>query len=713
MSIEDYSQELKDFFRQKITILNDEKFPPKDKLAENLELILTYIENTINYDQIECIFFYVSYFMEDELFRNTVIKLINDKYNEKNVKAREMPEKHYIIVYKICAEEYLNANIQKIKNYYEDFLKQTKKAEEYIEMKKKLEEEEKIKELNLKKKMERFILPKISYCDIQNITTNSAEITVPLYNEKDLIEKNINNITNCEEEYKNEKLEYVIYLFNKKQNKYEKKLFKKNPENISGNYFKIKLENLEQNTIYIFLAGIKFANTYSNVTANKFNFITASNPIQGRIFSYGEQNNNHNLLSEDNKVHIQLPSNFKDYYDCFENNKSKIPLLLLDNIQSFSASSKKTCTIIEGGYVIQSGNTYFVSGYDYSEGNFPNNEKISIDDENLEILMEDFPPYMIEFPNNIKLKKICVSDKHCLALSTLGECYSWGDNYFGQIGNGGNNDEIIGNPTKINFDIFDSDGHKYISKNKPIFYDIAVGNDFSLALGTFNDKKILYHWGNGAGVANEVNLQNKISVKSNHPVPLTGVDNIIKIFAKDSSIGILSWDKEKKINVLYIHGLQKFGIDANFGNYGKQKPVIVNFFRDEGISVLYVNFSNNCMCVIGCNTKKENKVEVYLRGNLTNDIFGYKEYKNNFMKLDKEWSENVLAIAPRKKSIFFLLKGGLVKKVWNDGKDVKEKDIKIEGYDLEKFITDDIEKVKFYSFGEGGNDNFMVFYHMK
>ena len=713
MSLEDYSQELKDFFRQKITILNDDGFPPKDKLAENLELILTYIDKTIDYDETECILFYISYFMEDESFRNKVITLINEKYNEKNIKAREMPEKNYIIVYKINVEEYLNANILKIKNYYEDFLKQTKKAEENKEMQKKLEEEEKIKELNSKKKLERFILPKISRCDIQNITTNSVEITVPLYNEKDLIEKNINNITNCEEEYKNEKLEYVIYLFNKKQDKYEKKIFKKNPENIDGNYFKIKLENLEQNTIYIFLAGIKFANTYSNVTANKFSFITASNSIQGRIFSYGEQDINNNLLCEDNEKRIQLPVNINNYSDCFENKKTKFPLLLIDNIQSFSASTNKTCTIIEGGYVIQSGNSYFVSEYEYSEGNFPKNKKICIDDENLEISILNFPPYNIEFPQNVKLKKICVSDKHCLALSTNGECYSWGDNSYGQIGNGGNYNEIIGNPTKINFDIFDSNGQKYITEKKIIFYDIAVGNNFSLALGTFNDKKILYHWGVGAGVANKTNLQNKTDVKSNHPVPLTGVDNIIKIFAKDSSIGILTWDKEKKINVLYIHGLQKFGIDANFGDYGKQKPVIVNFFRDEGISVLFVNFSNNCMCVIGNNTKKENKIEVYLRGMLTNEIFGYKEYKSNFMKLNKEWTENVLAIAPRKKSIFFLLKGGLVKKIWKDEDVVKEKDIKIEGYDLEKFITDDIEKVKFYSFGEGGNDNFMVFYHMK
>ena len=56
-----------------------------------------------------------------------------------------MPDIHYLIVFKISDEKFLNENINKIKNYFEDYLKQAKEAEELAKKRKKLEEEEKIK----------------------------------------------------------------------------------------------------------------------------------------------------------------------------------------------------------------------------------------------------------------------------------------------------------------------------------------------------------------------------------------------------------------------------------------------------------------------------------------------------------------------------------------------------------------------------------------
>ena len=44
-------------------------------------------------------------------------------------------------------------------------------------------------------------------------------------------------------------------------------------------------------------------------------------------------------------------------------------------------------------------------------------------------------PYIIEFPyTKIKIKKVRAGLKHCLALDSNGEVYSWGDNDFGQLG---------------------------------------------------------------------------------------------------------------------------------------------------------------------------------------------------------------------------------------------------------------------------------------
>jgi hypothetical protein len=280
-------------------------------------------------------------------------------------------------------------------------------------------------------------------------------------------------------------------------------------------------------------------------------------------------------------------------------------------------------------------------------------------------------------------------------------------NDFGQLGLGKDKNEIIGNPTKISFDIFDVDGHKYLTEQKPIFYEIAAGENSSLALGMFNNRQILYYWGRGAGVLNATS--NEI-IHSTYPVPINGVENIKKIYARFNSVGIFCWDKEKKINVLYIHGLQKFGIDAGIGMYNKPKPVIVNFFRDKNIDVQSVNFSNYCLGLIGKN--KEGKNEVYLRGELTYKLFDYKEYNRNFMKLEKSWAENVVAVSPQEKVVFFLLNNGVVKKLYKNGKDCNEKDIKIQGYDdiLANLNTQDIDKIQFQSFCD---DNFVVLYQKK
>ena len=82
------------------------------------------------------------------------------------------------------------------------------------------------------------------------------------------------------------------------------------------------------------------------------------------------------------------------------------------------------------------------------------------------------------------------------------------------------------------------------------------------------------------------------------------------------------------------------------------------------------------------------------------------------MKLDKNWSENVVAVSPQDKVILFLLKNGVVKKLWKSGNNLTEKDIKIEGYDdvLKDLNTDDVDKVEFQSFID---ENFVILYQPK
>ena len=568
-----------------------------------------------------------------------------------------------------------------------------------------MEEEEKLAEIKEKQKRERFILPKINTCEISDISENSAIIKVPLYDEKEIINKNKYIITDCLEKYGKTEIEYAVYFYNIEKNNYDKKLFKKYKENIDGGKYTIKITDLKENQIYLFLLGIKFAENYSNPTSNKFYFITSPKVKHGRIFIHGDYIYKNNFVDIDEREDsIKLPKDIKSYKNCLKNDKTLFPLLYADIIQDIDVSEKRACCINYDGIVIQAGQVLFMPP-DYFEGGFPEDREIK--DENHLIEYENVCPYQIVFPSpKIQIKKISVGDMHCLALSSMGECYSWGINNYGQLGLGKGKNVIIGNPTNIKFDIFDTDGHKCITEQKPIFYDIATGSNSSLALGIFNNRQILYFWGDGAGILNDLSSK----VQSTYPLPISGMENISKIFARYNSIGIFCWDKKKKMNLLYVHGIQKFGIDAGIGIYCKPKPVIVNFFKDKNINVLSVNFSSNCMGVIGRN--KEEKIEVYLRGELTLKLFGFKEYKSKFMKLEKEWGENVIAVSPQEKCVFFLLNNGAIKKIYMRAKKVCEKDFKIEGYDneLEELNIKDIEKVKFNSFLD---DNFIVFYQKK
>ena len=705
MSVENYSLDLRNYISSSTKFINDKSFQTKDQLSKNPIIIEDFIEREMSFQEVKCLFFYLSYFIEDESFRSTIISNINKKFSGKNIKAREMPEIHYLVVYKNTEEEYLNQNINKIKQYFEDYLKRIKEAEEFQKMQKKLEEEEKLAEIKEKQKRERFILPKINTCEISDITENSAIIKVPLYDEEEIMSKNKYNITDCIEKYGKTKIEYVVYFYNKEKNNYDKKIFNKNKENIDGGKYIIKITDLKENQLYLFLLGIKFAENYSNPTSTKFYFITSPKVIYGRIFIYGDYIYKNNFVDIDEREdNIKLPKGIKSYNNCLENDKTLFPLLYADFIQDIDVSEKRTCCINSDGIVIQAGQVVFIPP-DFFEGGFPEDKEIKDEDPLIEY--ENVCPYQIVFPNpKIQIKKISVGEMHCLALSNMGECYSWGINNYGQLGLGKDKNIIVGNPTNIKFDIFDTDGHKYITEQKPIFYEIATGANSSLALGMFNNRQILYFWGDGAGILNDISSQ----AQSTYPLPISGVENISNIFARYNSIGIFCWDKTKKINLLYVHGIQKFGIDAGIGIYDKPKPVIVNYFKDKNINVLSVNFSNNCMSVIG--RSKDGNLEVYLRGELTFKLFGFKEYKSKFMKLEKEWEKNVVAVSPQEKCVFFLLNNGIVKRIYMRAKKVCEKDFKIEGYDeeLEKLNIEDINKIKFNSFLD---ENFIVFYQKR
>ena len=709
--MEKYPEEFINYIFKNTEFINDNIFEKIKSKESNKDLnIISFIEQCIEKkifsQEKNCIIFYLKDLTENDSLRKELLDKIYNKYTNNNIIAKEIPEINFILVYNISEEKFIKNNLDKLQEYFDDYLSQLKENEEYEELKKKIMEDEALEEIEEQERRQRFILPVINSCEIKDVSENEVIINVPLIEENEILDKNKLIIKDCLKKYSETKIEYIIYLYYQEKNSYEKYIFPTIKENIieEKRQYIIKISNLIPDKIYMFLIGIKFAKNYSLPTFNKFYFMTQPKENnQGQLFVYGNKNYKNNLVEE--KSRIILPNNIPSYKSCFKNEKTIFPLLYKTLIKDLSLSDTRICYIPNDKTfsVWESGSIISIQPGDIFEGSFPKEKEIIYLSKN-NYFLEYFDSNSFKILEiKIKIKKIRVGAKHCLALSTLGECYSWGENTFGQLGLGIGTDAIVGNHQKIKFEIFDNSGNKNINNLKPLFYDIAAGNYFSLALGMFNNKQVLFFWGNGSGILNDETTN---IIQSIYPKQIYNLENITNIFAKYNSIGITCFNEEKKINTLYIHGTQKFGIDNGLELYHRSNPIIVNFFKEINFDVYKVNFSITCMSVIGKNINS-GKIEVYLRGELTKKLFEFKEYKTNFYKIENNWSDNILSVSPQEKVIFFLLKNGIVKKLYIDGKKLIEKDYKIERYDLKNFDINNLKNIEFQSFKD---ENFVVFY---
>ena len=706
--MEKYSEEIKNFIQFKTKFINDDNL--KQINIDNISLT-SKIENIIDKQILssvkKCLILYLTDLTTNDHLKNDLLEDINNKYKNSKIKIKELKEINFILIYDISEEKFIDENIEELKEYFEDYLSQLKESLEYEEIKKKLIEEIELQELEEQERRQKFILPKINKCEIIDISENEIIINVPLFEENEILEKNKDVIKDCIKIYKNTKIEYIVYLYNQDKKNYDKYLYPKIKENINEERkeYKIKISNLKSDKIYMFLLGVKFGKNYSIPNFNKFYFMTPSKIKNGQLFIYGDKKYKNNLTDE--KQRIILPNNITTYKSCFEKDNTLFPLLFKTIINDISISDTRLGFIQneKDFCVFESGSIINIQPGDIFEGSFPKENEIINLSENKHF-KEYFDSNIHKIQFNIKIKKIRVGINHCLALSNYGECYSWGENKFGQLGLGEGKDIIVGNPKKIKFDLFDSNGNKVITEINPFFYDIAVGNYFSLSLGIYNNKQILYYWGNGAGVINDDTTK---IIQSIYPKQINNIENIIDIYAKFNSIGIICYDKEKKLNNLYIHGTQRFGIDSGLGLYNKSNPIIINYFKDINFNIFKINFSLNCMSVIGKNMNN-GKIEIYLRGELTKKLFQFKEYKTNFYKLENNWNENTVGVSPQERSIFFLLNNGVIKKLYNNENILCEKEFKIDGYNLNNLELNNIKNIEFQSFKE---DNFIVLYRFQ
>lgn len=178
-------------------------------------------------------------------------------------------------------------------------------------------------------------------------------------------------------------------------------------------------------------------------------------------------------------------------------------------------------------------------------------------------------PQLIKFPNNVKAKLVSIGKDHCMTIGDDGNLYTWGRNQNGQLGIG--NTENKNTPQLVNL----SNG----IKAKYIY----SGGFHSLMIGTDNN---LYSW--GYNIHGELGIGNCIDQNTPQLVRLPN--------------GI----KPKYISAGYIHSLL-IGNDGNLYSWGRNyryslglknsndqnTPQLVTLPSGIKANYIYANFLNS------------------------------------------------------------------------------------------------------------------------
>ena len=237
--MEKYSEELLNFISNKTKFINDDNFEQiKSKINTQDKSIISIIENYIEKENVissekTCLIFYLKTLTENISLISELIDNINKKFISKNIKAKNIKEINFLLIYNISEENFINKNYDKLKEYFEDYLSQIKEAEEYEEIKKNILKEIAIEELEELKKRQKLILPKINSCEIDDISENEIIINAPLFEENEILHKNRYIIKDCLKTYGKTKIEYIIYLYNQENKCYDEYIYPKSNENIN------------------------------------------------------------------------------------------------------------------------------------------------------------------------------------------------------------------------------------------------------------------------------------------------------------------------------------------------------------------------------------------------------------------------------------------------------------------------------------------------
>ena len=218
--MEKYSEELINFIYTKTKFVNDKIFEQikiKDSLTKEKSIILIlekYIENQISNSPTKCIILYLTDLIKNDPLRKELLDTINEKSTKNNIKAQDIPETKFVLIYNITEDKFISENIDKLKEYFEDYLSQLKESMEYEEIKKKFIEGIALEEIEEQEMRKKVILPKINSCEITSVSENDVIINLPLFEENEILEKNKNIIKDNLKKYQKIKIEYILYLYN-------------------------------------------------------------------------------------------------------------------------------------------------------------------------------------------------------------------------------------------------------------------------------------------------------------------------------------------------------------------------------------------------------------------------------------------------------------------------------------------------------------------
>ena len=336
----------------------------------------------------------------------------------------------------------------------------------------------------------------------------------------------------------------------------------------------------------------------------------------------------------------------------------------------------------------------------YSWGRFYKQENKK-DKEKSSIYGDYSTPQLIESLSNESIIKISAGNNHSMAITELGELYTWGEGVYGQLGHGVNNNEQY--PKKIEyfcnkFKIIDCIGgatHTIALTEEGYLFGWGQNDKNQLNLGKieFVNKPyllLIYEFDNNLTIDEYKFLESQSNEKNNENIDLN-----IKIDTNELSTDIESLMKIEKISCGTWYSVVTSKMFSStlflFGNKYK-RAIKIDFFEKNNLEIKQFQASSKYLYVLTINDK-------IFSINVDDLIFG----KNIIEEISNNEIKNVNKIACGLDYLLILNENNQCFYMNNKSKEIKllNEDIKGDIYDISSgdaffFIVTKINSINFF-----------------